>query len=70
MFALSKNMLQCSENILIGDSCFSVKKNTHILCPNHAGKKLNYSDPCLSECPIKMLPDVIFFEELEAPCNS
>ena len=25
-FALSKDMLQCSENILIGHSCFSVKK--------------------------------------------
>ena len=26
IFALSKDMLQCSENILIGHSCFSVKK--------------------------------------------
>ena len=30
IFALSKDMLQCSENILIGHSCFSVK-STHVL---------------------------------------
>ena len=67
IFALSKDMLQCSENILIGHSCFSVKKVRIFLVFSKRERWTYYSVPYVPNVQSKCFQMFSFFEELEAP---
>ena len=66
-FALSKDMLQCSENILIGHSWFSETKSTHFPVLQQAGDVNILLCAICSEKPIEMFPDVFLFTKSWKP---